>query len=266
MPESFLLGIRELGESALVVAVALLLTRRLGRQGDRSALRSLMAVTLVLVSITVSWMLVSGVRLSDQIEDIVEGALMLSAAGTVLIAIHRLGLGRDGTSDSGGRFGLVLGLGVLLVVMREFPETVVQVADAAPPAGASAYVGLVAGLMVAAAISVGVILALAALPWRTLSILLVGMILFGAGLTSRAVEELASAGLIAAGADLWDLSAVLPHSHGVGRWLRVVVGYDDRPALWQATGWLVYVIGAVWVATAGRARAELRRPQRPAVR
>jgi hypothetical protein len=266
VPEGFLLGIRELGESALVVAVVILLVLHLGREGDRSALRNLMVVTVVLVSITVAWMLVSGVRLSDQVEDIVEGGLMLGAAATVLIAIHGLRLGRNGRSHTAGRLGLVLGLGVLLVVMREFPETIVQVADEAGPAGASAFVGLFAGLIVAAAISVGVILALAALPWRALSILFAGMILFGAGLSSRAVEELATAGLIAAGAELWDASTVLPHTNGVGRWLRTLAGYDDRPALWQVSAWLFYLLGAAWVATAGRSRVGLRRPQRPAVR
>jgi high-affinity iron transporter len=65
------------------------------------------------------------------------------------------------------------------------------------------------------------------------------LLLFAAGLLSRAAHEFAEAGLLPALVErVWDASSVLPESSGLGAVLRALFGYTEAPSLLEL---LVYV-------------------------
>jgi high-affinity iron transporter len=149
--------------------------------------------------------------------------------------------------------GVVLGVAVLLEIVREVPETGIEIVDAAGTSLLPNAAAMLAGMAVAAGVAVVLALALARVPWRYARLtLLLGMLVLGAALCSRAVEELASAGLVAAGTPLWDLSEALAHSHGIGRWLRMFTGYSDRPSVAEGLAWAGYVVVAVSIIVRSR--------------
>jgi hypothetical protein len=239
-----------------VLAGATYVVRRLGTAADDRGLRVLTVGATALALMVLTAMLVLRVRLSQDAEDVLEAAFMIATSAVLLVTTHHVARRRRRrVIASPDHLGVVLGAAVLFEILREVPETGVEIVDAAGTNLMPNVAAMLAGMVAAAGVAVALALALARVRWRyARPALLLGMAVLGAGLSSRAVEELASAGLVAVGPLLWDLSEALEHSHGIGRWLRMFTGYSDRPGVAEGLAWAGYVVAAASIV--GRSRPE----------
>ncbi|MFQ5405534.1 MAG: FTR1 family protein [Candidatus Micrarchaeia archaeon] len=143
--------------------------------------------------------------------------------------------------DEGHAVGLMAF--VFVSVFREGIETVVFLNAAAFAAEGASLTGAVAGI--AAAVILAFLLFETAMRidlkffFNATSILLV---LFAAGLVSHAVHEFEEAGVLEEQPPLWDTKALLDEKSALGSVFRVLLGYDDRPTLFQAIGYAGYIV------------------------
>jgi high-affinity iron transporter len=139
-------------------------------------------------------------------------------------------------------------------VIREGIETAVFLigqASAARDSGGTGGVLLGALIGLGAAVGIGYAIYAGArridlrLFFRVSGVLL---IFIAAGLLSRAVHELAEIGVITvATQQAYDLTAVLPHSEGLGMILRAMFGYSASPEVITFVVWVTYVVVVLWL-------------------
>ncbi len=221
-------------------------------------------------------------------EQIFEAVTMLAGAAlmtTVIIWVARRGGSREELEAQAARSarggGWSLFLLVFVSILREGTEAVLFLAAAGAesmgsassgsrsPTGTPAWalVGGFAGL--AAAIVLGALLMRASrrVGMRTFfTVTNVLLVLFAAGLVSRAVHELSEAGILSPIVErLWDLNpAVRPdgsypalHEKGtIGGVFQGLFGYTGAPSLAEAIGWVGSLVAAaaLWAAALTRRR------------
>ncbi len=146
----------------------------------------------------------------------------------------------------GSRSLMAMAVVVGVAVLREGSEVVLFLYGIAAQGGASAL-GLLAGgalgVLAGAGVSLLMYLGLLAIPAHRLFSATTGLItLLAAGLGAQAASFLQQAGVIdVLTAPLWDTSAVLSEGSTLGRLLKTIVGYTDRPDGLQLIVWLAIV-------------------------
>jgi high-affinity iron transporter len=259
----FVTGLREGVEAALIVAIIASYLARTG-EARRIPIVLLGAAAAVVVSIAIgAGIFVFVGELEEPYEQILEAATMLLAAGIVTWMLFWMkrqarGMSRDlharvdRALDHGGMWGLTLL--AFTAVIREGIETAVFLigqASAARDSGGTG--GVLLGALIGLAAAVGIGYAIYAgsrridlrLFFRVSGVLL---IFIAAGLLSRAVHELAEIGVITvATQQAYDLTAVLPHSDGLGMFLRAMFGYSASPEVITFVVWVTYVVVVLWL-------------------
>jgi high-affinity iron transporter len=259
----FVTGLREGVEAALIVAI---IASYLARTGEARRIPTVLlgAAVAVLVSVAAGvGIFVFVGELQEPYEQILEAATMLLAAGIVTWMLFWMkrqarGMSRDlharvdRALDHGGMWGLTLL--AFTAVIREGIETVVFLigqASAARDSGGTG--GVLLGALIGLGAAVGIGYAIYAgsrridlrLFFRVSGVLL---IFIAAGLLSRAVHELAEIGVITvATQQAYDLTAVLPHSEGLGMFFRAMFGYSASPEVITFVVWVTYVVSVLWL-------------------
>lgn len=258
MLPGFLLGLREGIEAALIVAIVFAF---LARTGNRARFASVwIGVGLaVLFSVAVGAALfLTGQELEGQAEQLFEGSAMVLAVGVLtwmIFWMRRQAAGIRRSLESqvsqavavGSNFALVAI--AFLAVGREGLETALFLLAAASAAGVSeTLIGGVLGLVAAIGVGYGIYRGSQWVNLRTFfRVTGILLIVFAAGLLSHGVHEFTEAGLLPETARVWDLSGVLPHSEGLGQWLRTLFGYSAELAVLELGVWAAYLIAALAV-------------------
>lgn len=252
----FLTGLREGVEAALIVAIVLayLVKTGNGRYAGKIWLGTGAAVVTSLVIGIVLFVTVGG--LAEPYEQIFEGATMLVAAGVVtwmLFWMRRQAMSVKGdlqaAVDRALTEGTVWGLALLAftAVIREGLETsifLVGQANSTESGALSLLIGALGGLAVAVVIGFGFYTGS-----RRLNLQVffrwtgIALIFIAAGLLSHAVHEFIEVGIIGIGtAFAFDISATLPHSEGVGQFLRAIFGYTSKPEVITLVVHVAYLV------------------------
>lgn len=243
----FLTGLREGVEAALIVGIIAGYLVKIGR-ADRLGViwGGVVAAVALSAAIGIAAFVILG-GLEGQTEKLIEGFTSLLAVVILTYMIFwmrkqavtlgaELRKGVDRAIASASIFGLAAL--AFTAVIREGIETALFLlgqTTAASEAGAGSWVilGAFIGLFVATLIGfaifrAGVRLNLAAF----FNVTGAALVVIAAGLLSYGVHELVEVGLVPAIiAPVYDLSGVLPHTEGIGQFLRAIVGYSATPEL-----------------------------------
>ena len=246
---TFFIMLREGLEASLVVGILLAYLRQVGAlRHARLVWSGVVAAVAVSLGLLVA-LEVLGAEFHGATEQIFEGSTMLLAATVLTWMVFwmmrqsrlikgELQRGVDRALAEGA--GWALTLLAFFAVVREGVETALLLQAAFVSTGAVTIVGSLMGLGVAVALGVlmygfGIRIDLR----RFFQITAVVLLLFAAGLVTRAAAEFAEAGLVPAlVAQVWSTRAILSQDAGAGAILRALFGYSDQPSLLEV---LVYV-------------------------
>lgn len=243
----FLTGLREGVEAALIVGIIAGYLVKIGR-ADRLGVIWTGVLSAIAASAAIgiaAFVFLGG--LQGAAEKLIEGFASLLAVvfltymifwmrkqAVTLGAELRKGVDRAIASAS------VFGLAALAftAVIREGIETALFLlaqTTAASEAGGGSWVaiGALAGLVVATLIGVAIFRAGVRLNLGAFfTVTGAALVVIAAGLLSYGAHELIEVGLLPAiVAPVYDLSGVLPHTEGIGQFLRAIVGYSATPEL-----------------------------------
>lgn len=252
MLATYLIGLREGLEAALVVSILIAYTRKLGRDDILPRLWAgiLAAVVLSLgIGAFLTW---SPYTLSERAEETVAGVLSLVAVGLVTwmifwMAKHARHLRGELESNMdsalrGGAWGVVI-LG-FVAVAREGIETALFI-WAATSSGTNALLDTIGALLgIGTAIGLGWMIYRGILRINLAKFFLwtgIFLIVIAAGVLLYAVGELQEAGILPEAEALFSLSALIPASGILGTILSGVFNFTAEPTLLQAISWLVYL-------------------------
>jgi len=257
MLAALIIVFREVLEAGLIVGVVLAASRGVAGRGRAVALGVLAGVA---GSIIVA-------AFATQISSAFDGrGLELFTAAVLLLAVvmltwhvvwmadHARALTArlrelSDSVEAGAQSVIVLGIATATAVMREGSEVVLflssimlQNVDTA----AGVALGSAGGLALGAAVSAVIYFGLTAIPLRRV-FAVTGLLvtLVAGGLASEAIHQLSNAGLIAPALDatLWNTSWLLSDDSLLGRGLRVLLGYRDRPTALEAIAYVMTIGG-----------------------
>ncbi|MGK2852522.1 MAG: iron uptake transporter permease EfeU, partial [Microbacteriaceae bacterium] len=245
MLATYLIGLREGLEAALVVSILIAYTRKLGRDDILPRLWAgiLAAVLLSLgIGAFLTW---SPYTLSERAEETVAGVLSLVAVGLVTwmifwMAKHARHLRGELESNMdsalrGGAWGVVI-LG-FVAVAREGIETALFI-WAATSSGTNALLDTIGALLgIGTAIGLGWMIYRGILRINLAKFFLwtgIFLIVIAAGVLLYAVGELQEAGILPEAEALFSLSALIPASGILGTILSGVFNFTAEPTLLQA--------------------------------
>lgn len=246
---TFFIMLREGLEASLVVGILLAYLQQVGAlRHVRLVWSGVVAAVAVSVAVLVA-LEALGAEFQGTTERIFEGSTMLLAATVLTWMVFwmmrqsrlikgELQRGVDRALAEGA--GWALALLAFFAVVREGVETALLLQAAFVSTGEVTILGSVIGLGVAIAVGVlmygfGIRIHLR----RFFQVTAVVLLLFAAGLVTRAAAEFAEVGLLPAFvAQVWNTRGVLSQDVGVGAILRALFGYSDRPSLLEV---LVYV-------------------------
>ena len=271
-----LTGLREGVEAALIIGIVAGYLVKIGR-ADRLASVWVGVALAVVVSAAVGLAAYVALgSLEGTAEKLIAGSTSLLAVVILTYMLFwmrkqavslgaDLRKGVDRAVASASIFGLVLL--AFTAVIREGIETALFLlgqTTAASGEGLSVVLGAAIGLLIAAGI--GVLIFRAGLRLNLSSFFNVtgaALVVIASGLLSYGVHEFVEIGVIPGlVSPLYDISALLPHTEGIGQFLRAIVGYSATPELstllaqvaYLAFGLLFY-IAPVRRAAAARAAA-----------
>ena len=271
-----LTGLREGVEAALIIGIVAGYLVKIGR-ADRLASVWIGVALAVVVSAAVGLAAYLALgSLEGTAEKLIAGSTSLLAVVILTYMLFwmrkqavslgaDLRKGVDRAVASASLFGLVLL--AFTAVIREGIETALFLlgqTTAASGEGLSVVLGAAIGLLIAAGI--GVLIFRAGLRLNLSSFFNVtgaALVVIASGLLSYGVHEFVEIGVIPGlVSPLYDISALLPHTEGIGQFLRAIVGYSATPELstllaqvaYLAFGLLFY-IAPVRRAAAARAAA-----------
>jgi len=189
-------------------------------------------------------------------QELFNAAILLLAVG--MLTWHNVWMARHGREMSrelkavgaevvkGSRSLLAMAVVVGVAVLREGSEVVLFLYGIAAQGGATTM-GMLAGgalgVVGGAAVSALMYLGLLAIPAHRLFAATTGLItLLAAGLAAQSAAFLQQADVIdVLTTPLWDTSRILKEGSTVGRLLKTIVGYTDRPDGLQLIAWLAVV-------------------------
>ena len=251
-----LTGLREGVEAALIVGILASYLVKIGR-ADRLAIVWLGVSAAIVASAAIGILAFVAVgSLQGAAEQIIAGTTSLLA---VVILTYMLFWMRKQAVSMGAdlRAGVdravastsILGLGLLAftAVIREGIETslfLLGQTTAAAGEGLSVVLGAVVGLLIAA--SIGVLIFRAGLRLNLSAFFNVtgaALVVIASGLLSYGVHEFIEVGLLPGlVTPFYDISAVLPHTTGIGQFLRAIVGYSATPELTTLLAQVAYLL------------------------
>jgi high-affinity iron transporter len=262
MGESFLIALREGFEAALIVAIVLAFVKRSERPDQA---RWVWAGTGVALAIAV----VVGIILQVTLDGLKGDARLRTFAAICIAAAALLTwmifwmrtharalkghLEGKAAAAIAAQSGLALGLVAGVAVLREGLETALfLISTTTNDGGADIVIGTLLGLAVATVLGVIVYQGAHRFNMRLFfQITGVLIILFAAGLVSRAILFLQSSGDIGS----WNLNGVydltrydwLTQETQSGRFLAGIFGWDPRPSIEQVIGYLAYLIPVLYL-------------------
>lgn len=258
MGATFIIGLREGIEAALIVSILLAYLRKLGRP-DGARLVWIGSAAAVLLSAGVGTaFFVAGASFEGRAEQLFEGVATLSAVAVLtwmIFWMRRQSAGLkaelqgkvDGALIAGG---LALSAIAFFAVLREGIETALFLFAAA--SGTAAEQGSVSAQLLGALLGILTAIVLGALLYRGgvklnlrsfFRFTGLALVAIAAGLLAYGLHELQEAGLIPLlEATAYDLSATLTDDTGLGAILRGLVGYHDSPSILEVVAWLGYLV------------------------
>lgn len=283
MLAALLIVFREVLEAGLIVGIVLAATRGIASRGTWVAGGIVAGVLGAAVLALFAGALSDAFAGSGQE---VFNAFVLSIA-VVMLGWHNIWMARHGREmaqqmeimgaavAAGGRSLLAMGIVVAVAVLREGAEVVLflyGIAVSGKDTWMTLLLGGALGILGGVAVSLVLYRGLAAIPVGRLFRVTGWLIaLMAAGMASQAAAFLVQADLIPSWGDaIWDTSALLSDGSLVGRALKALVGYSDRPMGVQLAVYLAVlaalVIGARLVHSAPstpRSGIPVRRPPNP---
>ncbi|MEN8234686.1 MAG: iron uptake transporter permease EfeU [Actinomycetota bacterium] len=252
---AFLVMLREGVEAAIIVAILVGYLDRLGRRSDTRWVWG-GTIAAVLVSLALGIVLWNTVgSLEGTAEDVSEGVVAAVAAGLLTWMVFWLGRqarslkahlhGRVDTAlEAGG--ATALALIAFVAVLREGVESALFIISTTVGAGASApqLLGGLLGLTAAVVIGVLFYAGSSAIDLRVFfRVTGVLIILFAAGLVSKAVHEFQEVGLLpTVNEHVWDLGVLDPSTNLVAKFLGSLFGWTPHPSLLMALAYTAYLI------------------------
>ena len=252
---AFLVMLREGVEAAIIVAILLAYLNRIDR---RSASRWVWAgaIAAVLISLAagiVLWNTVGG--LEGTAEEFVEGTIAVIAVGLLTWMIFWMGQQAknlkghihsqvDAALAAGGAAALAT-IAFVAVLREGIESSLFLIATTVGTESSSTQiVGGFLGLAAAAIIGVLFYAGSSRIDIRAFFRLTgVLIILFAAGLASKAVHEFQELGLLpTVNEHVWDLGILDPSSGTTGRFLGSLFGWTPRPSLLMAVAYVAYLV------------------------
>jgi high-affinity iron transporter len=259
---------REAIEAGLIIGIVLAATRGVHDRGAWVAL----GIGLGVIGAGLIALFAEGI--SNAFEGSGQELLNASVLGAAVVMLmwHNAWMARHGREmaaemasvgeavTAGSRPMTALAVVVGLAVLREGAEVVLFLYGivATGTSTSSLLIGGVLGLAAGAAFSALTYYGLLAIPSRYIfTVTTVLIALLAAGMAAQAVQFLDAAGMInVLGHRLWDSSDWLPQDGILGRMLRTLIGYTDRPTELQLIAYvatLVVMAALSWVAAPTRA-------------
>ncbi len=254
MLPSYLIGLREGLEAALIVGLTLSVLTKMKKPEYRPAIWWGVAVAIIIsIAIAVVIQLV-GASLEGRAEEIFEGAMMMFAAAVLTWMIFWMqrmsrriqqGLKSDvrKAATQGQNWGL-FGI-AFFAVLREGIETALFLSAAAMNASTQqTMIGGLAGIFTAVILGWGLFASTIRLDIRRFFLLSSAlMIFFAAGLFAHGIHEFNEAGLIPAVINpLWDINHILDEKSILGSILKALFGYNGNPSLTEVLAYLGYFV------------------------
>lgn len=257
MGATFIIGLREGIEAALIVSILLAYLKKLGRT-DGSRLVWIGSLSAVVLSAFVgTGIFLAGASFEGRTKEIFEGVATLSAVAVLTWMIFwmrrqaaslRAEL-QDKVDNALLAGGLALSAIAFFAVLREGIETSLFLFAAA--SGTAAEQGSVSAQLLGALLGILTAVVLGTLLYRGgirlnlryfFRVTGLALVIIAAGLLAYGLHELQEAGLVPLlEATAYDLSATLTDDTGLGAVLRGLVGYHDSPSILEVVAWLAYI-------------------------
>ena len=254
MVPSYLIGLREGLEAALIVGLTLSVLTKMKKPEYRPAVWwGVAAAIIISIAIAVVIQLV-GASLEGRAEEIFEGAMMIFAAAVLTWMIfwmqrmsRRIQQGLESDVRAAATQGQNMGLfGIaFFAVLREGIETALFLTAAAMNASTrETLIGGLAGIVSAVVLGWGLFASTIRLDVRRFFQLSSALlILFAAGLFAHGIHEFNEAGLIPAVINpLWDINHILDEKSTLGSILKALFGYNGNPSLTEVLAYLGYFV------------------------
>jgi high-affinity iron transporter len=267
-----LIGLREGIEAALIIGIVMSYLARIGQQRLMRVAWAGVVGALVfsgLLALGVTWV---GAELEGRSEQLFEGTTMFLAVGMLTGMFFWMRVQARGLKSSlerdmrsaieAGQAASLFGV-TFVAVVREGVETALFLSAAAfANNGLGTLAGALGGLALAALIGLGIYAFSLRLNLKLFfNVTSVALLFFAAGLMGLAVHEYQEAALLPATIPhLWDLTAFLDDSHGLGEVLKALVGYNSAPSLLEVLSycayWVLALLGVRWWVGRHTARAQ----------
>ena len=231
---------REVIEAGLIIGIVLAATRGISGRGHWVAagvlLGTLGAAVVMLMWHTV-WMARHGREMAAEMAVVGAAVTAGTRPMTALVVVVGLAVLREGSEVVLFLYGILAG----------------------GASGSSLFVGGTLGLALGAAFTALTYYGLVSIPARHIfAVTTVLIALLAAGMAAQAVQYLDAAGVInVLSRQLWDSSLWLPQDGIIGRMLRTLIGYTDRPTELQLIVYLATLTAMAalaWLAPSTRAR------------
>jgi high-affinity iron transporter len=255
---TFVIGLREGIEAALIVSILLAYLRKLERR-DGTRLVWIGALgALALSALVGTAIFLAGASFEGRAEEIFAGTVTLAAVAVLTWMIFWM---RRQSASIRAELqekvdvalvtgGFALATIAFFAVLREGVETALFLYAAA--AGTAVETGAMGGQLLGALLGILTAVVLGYLLYRGgirlnlrafFRVTGLALAVIAAGLLAYGLHELQGAGLIPALASVaFDLSATLPDDAGIGAILRGLVGYHATPSVLEVLAWATYLV------------------------
>ena len=253
MTAAYLITFREGLEAALIVGILLATMRALGAQKQNIFVwGGVIAGILLSLVFAYGFQFLAG-GFEGKVEKIYEGLLMLGAAGLITHLIFWISKqGKTIEKNLKEKVAQHLSRGALwsiaflsmMSVVREGVETVIFFQALSVQAdGAISYWSAIGGVLTAIGLALLIFKSTKKISLKSFFTFTKYLLIFiAAGLVAHGIVELQGAGWLPAFIKpLFDLSAVLPETQGLGALLKAGFGYDANPSLIAVIGYLLYL-------------------------
>ena len=252
---AFLVMLREGVEAAIIVAILLAYLNRIGRRSDSRWIwgGTIAAILVSLAAGIVLWNTVGG--LEGEAEELVEGVIAVIAVGLLTWMIFWMGhqaqnlkghiQAQVDTAVAAGGAAALATIAFVAVVREGIESSLFLIATTV--GSESSTVQIIGGILgLATAVVIGILfyagssrIDLRAF-FRLTGVLI---ILFAAGLVSKAVHEFQELGVLpTVNEHVWDLGILEPSTSTFGRFLGSLFGWTPRPSLLMTVAYAAYLV------------------------
>ncbi len=252
---AFLVMLREGVEAAIIVAILLAYLNRIGRRSESRWIwgGTVAAILVSLAAGIVLWNTVGG--LEGEAEELVEGAIAVVAAGLLTWMIFWMGTlawnlkshiqSQVDTAVAAGGATALATIAFVAVVREGIESSLFLIATTVGSESSTAQIiGGILGLTAAVVIGILFYAGSSRIDIRSFFRLTgVLIILFAAGLVSKAVHEFQELGLLPTVSEhVWNLGILEPSASTFGRFLGSLFGWTPQPSLLMAFAYTAYLV------------------------